>query len=71
MDISTSQLNGVSIRRNHTLLDIVQSMMSFVDLSISFWGYALETATYLLNRISNKSVVSTPYKIWKEKNLRF
>ena len=42
-------------------------MMSFVDLPISFWGYALETTTYILNRIPTKSVVSTPYEIWKWK----
>ncbi|KAJ8458195.1 hypothetical protein OPV22_031121 [Ensete ventricosum] len=30
-------------------------------------GYALETAAYLLNRVPSKSVVSTPYEIWKGK----
>ena len=65
----TPQLNGVSERRNRTLLDMVRSMMSFADLPISFWGYALETAAYLLNRVPTKSVVSTPYEIWKGKKL--
>ena len=41
--------------------------MSFADLPISFWGYALETTAYLLNRVPTKLVVSTPYEIWKEK----
>ena len=40
----TPQWNGVSQRRNRTLLDMVRSMMSQTDLPISFWGYALETA---------------------------
>ena len=35
----TPQWNGVSKRRNRTLLDMVQSMMSQSDLPISFWGY--------------------------------
>jgi transposase InsO family protein len=39
----TSQRSGMSKRRNRTLLDSVKSMMSLSDLSISFWGYALET----------------------------
>ncbi|KAL0401961.1 UNVERIFIED_CONTAM: hypothetical protein Slati_4226000 [Sesamum latifolium] len=43
------QLNGVAERRNRSLLDIVRSMMSFTELSPSFWGYALETAAKLLN----------------------
>ena len=63
----TPQLNGVSERRNHTLLDMIRSMMSFADLPISFWGYALKTVAYLLNRVPTKSIVSTPYEIWKGK----
>ena len=39
-------------------------MMGFVSLPISFWGYALESAYYLLNRISSKSVIKTSYEIW-------
>ena len=46
----TPQRNGVSERRNRTLLDMVRSMMSLTDLPLSFWGYALETATFTLNR---------------------
>ena len=45
----TPQRNGVSERRNRTLLDMVRSMMSQSDLPLSFWGYALETATFTLN----------------------
>ena len=32
-------------------------MMSFSDIPLSFWGYALETATLMLNRAPSKSVV--------------
>ena len=46
----TPQRNGVSEHRNRTLLDMVQSMMSLTDLPLSFWGYALETAAFTLNR---------------------
>ena len=60
----TSQRNGVSERRNHTLLDMVRSMMSLTDLPLSFWGYALETAAFTLNRALSKSVETTPYKLW-------
>ena len=69
----TSQLNGVSERSNRTLLDMVRSMMSFTDLPLTFWGYAVETANYILNRVPSKSVTSTPYEIWKCKrpNLKY
>ena len=50
MPPGTPQHNGVSDRHNRTLLDIVQSMMSLTDLPLSFWGYALETAAFTLNR---------------------
>ena len=60
----TPQLNGVSERRNRTLLDMVWSMMGFAGLPISFWGYALESACYILNRVPSKSVAKTPYEIW-------
>ena len=59
----TPQRNGVSERRNRTLLDMVRSMMSQSDLPLSFWGYALETAAFTINRVPSKSVVKTPYEM--------
>ncbi|KAL0445779.1 UNVERIFIED_CONTAM: hypothetical protein Slati_1705800 [Sesamum latifolium] len=50
------QLNGVAERRNWTLLDMVRSMMSFTELPLSFWGYALDTAAKFLNIAPSKSV---------------
>ena len=60
----TPHRNGVSERHNRTLLDMVQSMMSLTDLTLSFWGYALETATFTLNRTLSKSIETTPYELW-------
>ena len=60
----TPQQNGVAERRNRNLLDMVRSMLSYSFLPISFWGYALETATYLLNLIPSKSVSKTPTELW-------
>src|SRR6266516_4845258 len=59
----TPQRHGVSERRNRTLLDMVRSMMSLTDLLLSFWGYALETAAFTLNRAPSKSVETTPYEL--------
>ncbi|GKD32929.1 retrotransposon protein, putative, ty1-copia subclass, partial [Tanacetum coccineum] len=50
----TSQHNGVSERRNRTLLDMVRSMMSQTTLLKSFWDYALENAAHILNMVSTK-----------------
>ncbi|GJT19193.1 retrotransposon protein, putative, ty1-copia subclass [Tanacetum coccineum] len=60
----TPQHNGVSERRNHTLLDMVRSMMNLTTLPISFWDYALESATRILNMVSTKKVDKTPYEMW-------
>ena len=69
----TPQRNGVSERRNQTLLDMVRSMMSLTDLPLSFWGYTLDTTAFTLNRASSKSVETTPYEIWngKKPNISF
>ncbi|KAM1543967.1 hypothetical protein PS2_013233 [Malus domestica] len=63
----TPQLNGVSERRNRTLMNMVRSMMSSADLPVTFWGYALYTAAYLLNRVPSKSVSQMPCEIWHGK----
>ena len=47
---------------------MVRSMMSRTDLLISFWGYALEIAAFLLNRIPSKAVEKTPYELWTGKS---
>ena len=57
----TPQRNGVSERRNRTLLDMVRSMMYLTDLPLSFWGYALEIAAFTLNRAPSKFVETTSY----------
>ncbi|GJZ58294.1 retrotransposon protein, putative, ty1-copia subclass [Tanacetum coccineum] len=58
----TPQHNGVSERRNRTLLDMVRSMMSQTTLPKSFWDYALETAAPILNMVPTKKVEKTPYE---------
>ena len=63
----TPQWNGIFEGRNPTLLDMVRSMMSYTDLPISLWGFALQMACYVLNRVPSKSVSTTPYEIWHGK----
>ena len=62
--LGTPQHNGVSERRNRTLLDMVRLMMSLVDLLKIFWGYALNITMYTLNQVPSKLVSFTPYEIW-------
>ncbi|GJX13786.1 retrotransposon protein, putative, ty1-copia subclass [Tanacetum coccineum] len=48
------QHNGVSERRNQTLLEMVRSLMNSTTLPKSFWGYALEFAARILNMVLTK-----------------
>ena len=59
----TPQRNGVSEHRNRSLLYMVRFRMSLTDLPLSFWGYALETAAFTLNRALS-CVETTPYEMW-------
>ena len=67
--LGTPRRNGVSEHRNHTLLDMVRSMLSLTDLPLSFWGHALETTSFTLKRAPSKSVEITLYELWFGKNL--
>ena len=70
MPPETPQRNNVSERHNHTLFDMVRSMMSLTDLPISFWGYALEIAAFTLNRAPSKSIEMTRMNYGLAINLR-
>ncbi|GJY55339.1 retrotransposon protein, putative, ty1-copia subclass [Tanacetum coccineum] len=61
----TPQHNGVSERRNCTSLDMVRSMMNLTTLALSFWDYALESTTRILNMVPTKKVNKTPYELWR------
>ena len=65
----TPQQNKVTERRNRTLLDMVRSMMSLSTLPLSFWGYSLEIAAYILNMVPSKSVPKTPMEMWTGQKL--
>ncbi|GJT98079.1 zinc finger, CCHC-type containing protein [Tanacetum coccineum] len=52
---------------------MLNSMLSYSGLSEGFWGEAMLTACYLLNRVPNKRNKTTPYELWYKKrpNLSF
>ncbi|GJV38490.1 zinc finger, CCHC-type containing protein [Tanacetum coccineum] len=62
----TSQQNGISERKNRVLKEMVNSMLSYSGLSQGFWGEAMLTACYLLNRVPKRNKV-TPYELWTKK----
>ncbi|GJZ25882.1 zinc finger, CCHC-type containing protein [Tanacetum coccineum] len=63
----TPQQNGISERKNRVLKEMVNSMLSYSGLSQGFWGEAMLTACYLLNRVPNKRNRITPYELWTKR----
>ena len=63
----TPQQNGVAERKNRTLKEMINSMLCYSGLSEGFWGEAMLTACYLLNRVPNKRNKITPYELWHKK----
>jgi hypothetical protein len=62
------QQNGVVKRRNQTVLAMARSMMKAKGLPSRFWGEAVSTAVYLLNRAPTRAVDGrTPYEAWHGK----
>jgi hypothetical protein len=59
------QQNGVVERRNQTVVEMARCMMKSKGVPSRFWGEAVTTAVYLLNRSPTKSVQGrTPYEAW-------
>jgi hypothetical protein len=54
----------VAERRNHTLIEMVRSMISNSTLPLGLWIEALKTAAHIINRVLSKSVPKTPYELW-------
>lgn len=59
------QQNGVVERQNQSVVGTARCMLKAKGLSGMFWGEAVTTAVYLLNRSSSKSVGGkSPYELW-------
>ncbi|PNY16189.1 putative CC-NBS-LRR resistance protein [Trifolium pratense] len=64
----TPQQNGVSERKNRTLLNMVRSMISARGVPKRFWPEAVKWAAYVMNRSPTLSVKDvTPEEAWSGK----
>uniref|UniRef100_A0A2N9FA47 Integrase catalytic domain-containing protein n=1 Tax=Fagus sylvatica TaxID=28930 RepID=A0A2N9FA47_FAGSY len=52
--VDTPQQNGVAERKNRHLLEVARSLMFAMSVPKSFWGDAVRTAAYLINRMPSK-----------------
>ena len=61
----TPQQNGVSERKNRTIMEMVRCMLHEKGLPKKFWAEAANTAVFLLNRLPTKAVKGkTPFEAW-------
>jgi Reverse transcriptase (RNA-dependent DNA polymerase) len=62
------QQNGVVERRNQTVLGMARSMMKSMCVPSEFWGEAVTTVVYILNRATTKSLTGMiPYEAWHKR----
>ncbi|GJR34048.1 retrovirus-related pol polyprotein from transposon TNT 1-94 [Tanacetum coccineum] len=63
----TPQSNGVVERKNRTLQEMSRTMLNEQSLPQKFWCNAVDTSTYILNRILIRAILGkTPYEILRE-----
>ncbi|GJX59568.1 retrovirus-related pol polyprotein from transposon TNT 1-94 [Tanacetum coccineum] len=63
----TPQSNGVVERKNRTLQEMSRTMLNEQSLPQKFWCNAVDTSTYILNRILIRAILGkTPYELLRE-----
>ena len=70
--LGTPQHNGVVERMNHTIVEKVICMLRTTKLQKSFWGAAMLTACYLVNKcLSILLKFNTLEKVWTCKEISY
>lgn len=63
----TPEQNGVAERMNRTLVEKARCMLFDAKLPTKFWGEAVVTAAYLVNRIPRRECNKSPEELWSGK----
>ncbi|GKF14968.1 retrovirus-related pol polyprotein from transposon TNT 1-94 [Tanacetum coccineum] len=64
----TPQSNGVVERKNRILQEMSRTMLNEQSLPQKFWCNAVDTSTYILNRILIRAILGkTPYELLKDR----
>ena len=61
----TPQQNGITERKNMTLIEMVNSMLIASGSLKTLWGGALLTICYILNGVLHSKTNKTPFEIWE------
>ncbi|GAU42392.1 hypothetical protein TSUD_296900 [Trifolium subterraneum] len=63
----TPRHNGLAERRNRSILDMARSMVKQKGLPHRFWGEAVSTVVYILNRSPTKKLIDkVPEEVWSK-----
>ena len=61
----TPQRNGVVERKNRSIQEMARTLLNENNLPKYFWGEAVHTSCYVLNRVSIRTILKkTPYELW-------
>ena len=65
----TPQQNGIAKRKNRTIMEMACSMLAAKHFPNEYWGEAVATAVYIMNRCPTKSVKNkVPQEAWTGMN---
>ena len=65
----TPQQKGIAERKNRTIMEMARSMLAAKHLPNEYWGEAVATAVYIMNRCPTKSVKNkVPQEAWTGMN---
>ena len=59
------QSNGIVERKNHTLKEMMNTMLISSSLPQNMWGETILSSNYLLNKVPKKKAEMTSYELWK------
>ena len=67
-DRRSLQQNGVTERKNRTIVEMARSMLKGKGVPKKIWSEAIHTALYILNQSPTKAVRNkTPFEAWSKR----
>ena len=69
--LHTPQQNGVTERENRTIMESARSILHSRSIELELWAEAVNCAIYILNRVTNSTISTTPYEEWYGRKPKF